>query len=166
MNRPANRANIQSAEGGEQLTGTECARADKAVESAGAKSRHRRRGVMTESSENSVAIPVNPLIEETLLPVRPASQQEANDLVPTSVRRRADPAMEIVPPPVLSAPPTPWTLLLALRRRWLSALTLGLAGAVAGAIVTWLVLPISWRARTLLHISSNRPFILFETPEG
>ncbi len=75
-------------------------------------------------------------------------------------------AVECAPPAVLSAPPTPWALLIALRRRWILAVSLAVLGAVLGATVGWLVFPVTWRARTVLHISSNRPFILFEKTEA
>jgi succinoglycan biosynthesis transport protein ExoP len=69
------------------------------------------------------------------------------------------------PPAVLSTSPTPLSLLSALRRRWLLAASLGTVLAMIGAAVAWF-LPISWKARTLLHISSNRPYILFDMPDS
>jgi capsular exopolysaccharide synthesis family protein len=70
-----------------------------------------------------------------------------------------------MPPAVLSAPPTPLALSIALRRRWLLALTVATLAALLGAAAAWTLLPVTWRARSLLHIASNRPFILYETPE-
>lgn len=64
------------------------------------------------------------------------------------------------PPAVLSAKPTLPSLLAALRRRWLIALILGLIAATVGVVVV-LNMPVSWRARTLVHVAAIRPFILF-----
>jgi polysaccharide biosynthesis transport protein len=64
------------------------------------------------------------------------------------------------PPAVLSAPPTPWALLGALKRRWMLAASLGIVAAVVGLVVIW-QLPLSWRARTSLQISAERPYIMF-----
>src|SRR5205823_5919243 len=69
-------------------------------------------------------------------------------------------------PQVLSATPNPFSLLTALRRRWLLALSLGLLTATAAAgVMGYLSQPL-WRARTQLHIAANRPYLIFDTPEG
>src|SRR5262245_3933738 len=73
---------------------------------------------------------------------------------------------ETSPPSVLTAPPTPLSLLVALRRRWFVALILGLIAGAAAAAAAWYVSPISWRANTRLQIMTIRPSFLFDTPES
>ena len=69
-------------------------------------------------------------------------------------------------PAVLSAAPNAVTLLGALRRRWVPAAALGaLAAAVASAAVWYTIPPSRHVAKAMLHVSSNRPNIIFSTQE-
>ncbi|MCI0379611.1 MAG: polysaccharide biosynthesis tyrosine autokinase [Gemmataceae bacterium] len=104
--------------------------------------------------------------KDNLLPLVPAVEAGAQILAPAVPPRQTGLALEAAPPSVLTSPPTPWALLVALKRRWLLALTLGLLGAAIGAAVAWYMLPVSWRARTLLHIASIRPVLIFENAEA
>src|SRR5438874_13695687 len=56
------------------------------------------------------------------------------------------------PPAALSKTPTLAGLLLALRRRWLLAVSLGILLAPAAAAGVWIMRPITSSARTLLHV--------------
>lgn len=69
-------------------------------------------------------------------------------------------------PSVLSSVPTVAALLLALRRRWFLALSLGFVLASATMAGVWFVLPEKFTARTLVHIPAFRPVILGETAES
>jgi capsular exopolysaccharide synthesis family protein len=64
-------------------------------------------------------------------------------------QRLADPAV----PPALSAPPSLETLVHALRRRWVTALSCGLLVGLLGAAVAWYIVPAQYTAQTLLQIS-------------
>lgn len=68
-------------------------------------------------------------------------------------------------PPILTAGPTPQAILAAFGRRWFLALSLGLVLATAVGAGIWLQLPTTHIARTLLHISSQQPYFVTETPE-
>jgi succinoglycan biosynthesis transport protein ExoP len=87
---------------------------------------------------------------------QPSPPSASRALVPRQTPLLTAPA----PPPVLSLKPTPMALLAALKRRWLLALTLGIVAAAIGVTVVY-TLPISWRARTLVHVAAIRPFILY-----
>ncbi|MCI0740948.1 MAG: polysaccharide biosynthesis tyrosine autokinase, partial [Gemmataceae bacterium] len=102
---------------------------------------------------------------DNVMPLVPAVEG-AQILAPAGLQRQSGLAPDIAPPSVLTAPPTPLALLVALKRRWLLALTLGLLGAAIGAAVAWYMLPVSWRSRTLLHIASMRPFLVFDNAEA
>src|SRR5690242_1129575 len=86
-------------------------------------------------------------------------------LVPMPGPAPAGPAQVVTPPPVLSASPTPWALLHALRRRWFLALLAGVLLGVPGAAVMGYLAQPSWKARTKLRVESKQPFIVSETPE-
>jgi hypothetical protein len=88
----------------------------------------------------------------------------ADGPIPREAKSR--PAVHAAPPVALTSTPNVAGLLLALRRRWLLALSLGLVCAVVTAIVVWIVRPITFTARTLLHVASIQPRILFDTPDG
>src|SRR5438128_10858356 len=69
-------------------------------------------------------------------------------------------------PPALSSTPNALALLRALQRRWLLALTLGLVSAAIAVGVTCLLLPSSkYTAKSLLHVRSEAPRVLFGTSE-
>jgi capsular exopolysaccharide synthesis family protein len=68
---------------------------------------------------------------------------------------------ETAPPPVLSAAPTVWGLLSALKQRWRLAVTLGVIFSLVTTAVTFYLSPPHWRARTQLTIATNQPFVLF-----
>ncbi|MCI0458955.1 MAG: polysaccharide biosynthesis tyrosine autokinase [Gemmataceae bacterium] len=99
------------------------------------------------------------------LPVERAGTPQGT-LVPAGNYPLVPVGRELAPPSVLSASPTPMTLLVALKRRWLLALTLGLVCGAVGAVVIWQMSPITWRAQTHLHVAPVRPFLLFHTPDG
>ncbi len=86
-------------------------------------------------------------------------------LVPMPGPAPAGPGQVVTPPPVLSASPTPWALLHALRRRWFLALLAGVLLGVPGAAVMGYLAQPSWKARTKLRVESKQPFIVSETPE-
>jgi capsular exopolysaccharide synthesis family protein len=83
----------------------------------------------------------------------------ARDIKPRLVAHSA-------PPAALSATPNLVGLLLALRRRWFLALSLGLLLAPAAAFAAWTLRPITFTARTLLHVTSNQPKLLYELPDS
>src|SRR6516165_5003249 len=58
------------------------------------------------------------------------------------------------PPPALVSAPNAGKLLLALRRRWFLALSVGLLCAPAVAAGVWFLRPITFTARTTLRVSS------------
>lgn len=62
--------------------------------------------------------------------------------------------------------PVEQALLQALRRRWRSALGLGLLAAAIGASAVWFLLPPTYTARALLHVSVQPARGLFTAPEG
>jgi uncharacterized protein involved in exopolysaccharide biosynthesis len=66
-----------------------------------------------------------------------------------------------VPPAALSASPNRASLLQALRRRWRLALALGAFVAAAAAVGMWAMRPISFTARTLVHIAPTPRRVLF-----
>ena len=67
-----------------------------------------------------------------------------------------------VPGPVTLAPPlNALSLLLALRRRWVLALVLGLLGGAAAAVAAWFITPPpTYKARAMVHLSSAPEAIL------
>lgn len=69
------------------------------------------------------------------------------------------------PPSVLYRSPTLPGMLVALRRRLVLALVLGVVCSVPVAVGVWYGLPSSFSARTLLHVAAIRPKILFDTTE-
>jgi polysaccharide biosynthesis transport protein len=70
-------------------------------------------------------------------------------------------------PAILFSAPTVLGLLHAFRRRWFSALGLGLLTGAVFATASWFICPPpSFTARTLLHIASLQPVILGDTPES
>jgi capsular exopolysaccharide synthesis family protein len=68
-------------------------------------------------------------------------------------------------PAALSRTPNLIALLVALRRRWLLALTLGLVIGPSAAIAAWAMRPITYMARTLLEVKAARDKILWDLPE-
>jgi capsular exopolysaccharide synthesis family protein len=83
------------------------------------------------------------------------------------VRKEASPLAVHGPSPVaLSATPNLPGLLSALRRRWRLAFALGLVVAVAASAAVWKLRPITWAARTKLHVASVRPKVAFEVPDA
>src|SRR5437870_4446978 len=76
------------------------------------------------------------------------------DAFPREIKPRQ--LVHVTPPAALSATPNLAKLLVALRRRWLLAVSLGLlvAPAVAGAV--WILRPITFTARTTLHVNSTQ----------
>jgi capsular exopolysaccharide synthesis family protein len=69
-------------------------------------------------------------------------------------------------PAALSKTPTLTGLLQALRRRWLLAISLGILLAPAVAVTVWVLRPITFTARTLLHVNSVPEQIVFSIPEN
>src|SRR5262249_52804417 len=70
-------------------------------------------------------------------------------------------------PPALTAAPNVFTLLQALRRRWLLALSLATFFAVLAAGVTWpFVAPAQYQASAFIRITSQPPRILWELREA
>jgi capsular exopolysaccharide synthesis family protein len=82
------------------------------------------------------------------------------------VRRevKAHPAAHSAPPAALSTTPNIPGLLLALRRRWLLALSLGLLLAPPVAITVWIMRPITFAAFTTLRVMQNPPGNVFQRP--
>jgi capsular exopolysaccharide synthesis family protein len=60
-------------------------------------------------------------------------------------------------PPALSAAPTPATLLAAVRRRWKTAVALGLVGAAAAVALAVVLVPGQYSATALLKVSARSP---------
>ena len=120
---------------------------------------------MTMPKNNSGMPAVNRPSENEAIATISSPEASVKNLVPGKFDRQTA-VVELAPPSVLTAPPTPMGLLLALRRRWFLALMLGLLGGVVGTLVAWNVFPVTWRARTVLHISANLPFIIFDTPDA
>jgi capsular exopolysaccharide synthesis family protein len=88
-------------------------------------------------------------VSGTLVPVPTYHPGYATALVPTA-------------PPGLSGVPDVFGLLRALKRRWLLALTAGLAAAALAVGATYVVLLWGkYTARTLLYVSAQQPVILF-----
>ncbi len=74
---------------------------------------------------------------------------------------------EAVLPAVVTSLPNAWSLLQALRRRWLLALVVGVLGSVAASAATWFLLPPpAHTVRAQLYVSSQRPMVLFRTSEA
>jgi polysaccharide biosynthesis transport protein len=69
------------------------------------------------------------------------------------------------PPPVLSATPTVLALLLALRRRWALAVSLGLPLGAAVGFVLWYVAPVRYTAKASLRVLTNKPALVFNSLE-
>jgi succinoglycan biosynthesis transport protein ExoP len=69
-------------------------------------------------------------------------------------------------PAALSAKPNLLGLLMALQRRWLLAVSLGLLLASVVAGVVWVSRPITFTARTTLHVNSTPYRLLYEIPDG
>jgi hypothetical protein len=95
------------------------------------------------------------------------------DLVPADsgilVRHRAAWPVKAAPRPEPQAPPVEidaQALLQAVRRRWLLVFGVATAAAVVTAAAAWAVVPAKFSARTLLHVSANRPAVLFDTGES
>ena len=99
----------------------------------------------------------------TMVPATPAG---AIGMPVTLVENDEMVEVKAEPPMVLSSSPTPFGLLVALRRRWLLALTLGLLFGAGGTAAIWYFQPISWSVRTVMHISANRPYIAFENADA
>lgn len=70
------------------------------------------------------------------------------------------------PPSVLSTVPTLPGLLQAARRRWRLMMILGVVLAAGAAATAWFTQTERFIARTLIHISANRPILLADTPDG
>jgi capsular exopolysaccharide synthesis family protein len=69
--------------------------------------------------------------------------------------------------PALSASPNAWTLLKALRRRWLPAVVLGVLLGGAVATVVWFLAPTPLHtAKNLLYMAANPPKIVFNVGDG
>src|SRR5947208_635605 len=85
------------------------------------------------------------------------------DSASREVRARA---ARSTPPAALSANPTVSGLLVALRRRWLLALSLALLLGPTVGFGVWVLRPITYAARTLVHVNSIPPRFLFEVQEG
>jgi capsular exopolysaccharide synthesis family protein len=64
-------------------------------------------------------------------------------------------------PPALSADSMGTALVQALKRRWLSALLVGLLAGVLAAAVTWWAMPTEYTAVALVHVASQPPSGLF-----
>jgi capsular exopolysaccharide synthesis family protein len=59
------------------------------------------------------------------------------------------------------------SLLMALRRRWVPALALGLVTAAVASAAAWCVAPRSkYTAKVLLHVAATQPQVLFKTAEN
>src|SRR5688572_22207538 len=96
----------------------------------------------------------------------PAPSWSAEVSVPSAARRPAAPGNFALPPPPASAP-NAVSLLKALRRRWVLALTLSTLGVAIVAPATWcLVPPSKYRARAVFRVSSTQPQIIFQTKEA
>src|SRR5262249_20570007 len=85
-------------------------------------------------------------------------------LVPLGAPPR--PVAPLPPPAALSAAPNLVGLLLALRRRWLLALSLALLCGAVAAVAVWFLRPVTFTARTLLHIKSYEEPLIFPIQEG
>jgi capsular exopolysaccharide synthesis family protein len=100
---------------------------------------------------------------------RPAGKDSPQALiVQDGVARPANGRSMTVParPAALSAQPNVAGLLIALRRRWLLATFLGLLVAPAAAAAVWVMRPITFTAKTTLHVKSTPDKIMFELPES
>jgi succinoglycan biosynthesis transport protein ExoP len=82
-----------------------------------------------------------------------------------ALSRRAPEARGALMPGETSTP-TPLGLLVSLRRRWALALLVGLCHAALLTGVVWYMWTEKYTARTMLQVSSARPIILFDTPDG
>jgi len=91
-------------------------------------------------------------------PAHPAKPLLAPTIGALQVRGKTAPA-------VLTTAPNLVGLLLALRRRWMLALLLGLVGSALAAGVTWFVQKTTFTARTLLHVSSS-PYQILNDSHG
>src|SRR5262249_12423516 len=100
------------------------------------------------------------------LPVGDATPPAVIEPSPVPRDAKARPLTPLAPPAALSATPNLPGLLLALRRRWLLALTLGLLLSPAVAFVVWTLRPITFTARPRLHVKSSPEWILYKTPDG
>ena len=65
-------------------------------------------------------------------------------------------------PAILANVPNLAGLLMALQRRWLLATVLGLLGGAVAAGSMWFLQKTTYTARTVLHISSRPPRIMFD----
>ncbi len=87
---------------------------------------------------------------------------------PDSAVRQTRPRPLVVAtrPAALSAKPNLLGLLVALRRRWLLAVSLGLLLAPAAAGVVYMLRPITFTAKTTLHVDSSPKRFAFDIGEG
>jgi capsular exopolysaccharide synthesis family protein len=69
-------------------------------------------------------------------------------------------------PPGLSSRLHLMGLLMALRRRWLLAFSLGLLCATVVGVTVWYLTPSTYTVRTLLHTSAVQPWVVFKNTDG
>jgi len=65
-------------------------------------------------------------------------------------------------PPGLASKPSAWTILKALKRRWLLATTLGIVAAAAAAAAAWFMIPPRYSAQGTVYLPARPRFILGE----
>jgi capsular exopolysaccharide synthesis family protein len=104
---------------------------------------------------NSEEVPVGKESPQALV------EQEA---VAPAVKRR--PVVLATRPEALSAKPNLMGLLVALRRRWLLAVSLGVLIAPAVAVTVWIMRPITFTARFTLYVKSSAPKVLYDVQEA
>src|SRR4051812_37646874 len=107
---------------------------------------------MMETNGTGAPHPANESLPAVLAPTAPVRATKVRALAPAA-------------PEPLASKPSAMGLLKALRRRWLLAVSLGLllAPPVAGA--AWYLRPVTFTARTTLHVKSTENKILFDIPE-
>jgi len=70
------------------------------------------------------------------------------------------------PPAALSSAPNLLGLLQALRRRWVLAVGLGILVATAASSAMWVLRPVTFTARTMLHVAPTPYYVLWRNAEG
>ena len=97
----------------------------------------------------------------------PAGKEDPQALVKSdTVGRDPRPIVLATRPAALSAKPNLLSLLVALRRRWLLAVSLGLLIAPAVGVGVWILRPITFTARITLQVDSSQKYFLYPIQEG
>ncbi|HLN27743.1 MAG TPA: polysaccharide biosynthesis tyrosine autokinase [Gemmataceae bacterium] len=92
--------------------------------------------------------------------IAPVFGQPKNVLVTSGLGYGHVPSGNHLLPPGLASKPSVWTILKALKRRWLLAATLGIVAAAAAAAAAWFLIPPRYSAQAFVYLPARPKFIL------